>query len=613
MTGLRLKRKGRLATAAALVLGACGGARGELGADRLVVVYNSSVAESEALARHYAAVRGVPEERVLGLACSGEESITRDIFEASVANPIDRFLQEGGWLTRTPQVAQVDGETRSLMVAEKNDIWGLVLCHGVPLRILHDTNLVHPTLDARFQSTTAAVDSELAALPVWGVRPNGASTNPFFGSRDRFGERWARRMLLVARLDGPSAAVARARLDEALAAERTGLLGRAYFDGRGIGEGGYKAGDDWIKGAAEAARAAGFPTELDWREPVVGAEGLWSDVALYAGWYAGDIAGAAAGPGFRFRPGGVGYHIHSFSAVTLRSAARGWAGPLVARGAAATMGSVEEPYLMLTPQVDAFFGRLLEGWTFGEAAYASQRVLSWTITVVGDPLYRPFPADRKAWLADGLAKRDAPAWPWFFHRELLRRKLSGEVFATGTAAETAAENSADPVLLEIVADYFAETFDRRRAARFYAKAAEAAAEPARVRCLLKRVSVLGAMKQQSEAWAELTVVWRGLAEEAYERGAVLAAAREMEEVAGAGGVPEFWMPILHPPPPPPATNAPPAAAPGSLPVPAPGPAHAPPAQGGGQGMAPLKPVGAPGAGLAPAAPVKPVVPGPGGE
>jgi hypothetical protein len=30
------------------------------------------------------------------------------------------------------------------------------------------------------------------------------------------------------------------------------------------------------------------------------------------------------------------------------------------------------------------------GYTFGEAAWAAQPVLSWQTTVIGDPLYRPF-------------------------------------------------------------------------------------------------------------------------------------------------------------------------------------------------------------------------------
>ena len=75
---------------------------------------------------------------------------------------------------------------------------------------------------------------------------------------------------------------------------------------------------------------------------------------------------------------------------SLRNAAGGWAAPLLAHGAAATLGNVYEPYLALTPNLDIFTDRLRNGFNFAESAYASERVLSWMTTFVGDPLYRPF-------------------------------------------------------------------------------------------------------------------------------------------------------------------------------------------------------------------------------
>jgi tetratricopeptide (TPR) repeat protein len=63
----------------------------------------------------------------------------------------------------------------------------------------------------------------------------------------------------------------------------------------------------------------------------------------------------------------------------------------LAKGVTATMGCVDEPYLEGTPDIAMFMGRfVMLGFTFGEAACASQSVLSWQTTVVGDPLYRPF-------------------------------------------------------------------------------------------------------------------------------------------------------------------------------------------------------------------------------
>src|SRR5437867_798060 len=89
--------------------------------------------------------------------------------------------------------------------------------------------------------------------------------------------------------------------------------------------------------------------------------------------------------------GAVAYHLHSFSAHILRAADQYWVGPLLADGATATLGYVEEPYLEGTVNVASLFASFtIFGFSFGEAAYAAQQSISWQTTVLGDPLYRPF-------------------------------------------------------------------------------------------------------------------------------------------------------------------------------------------------------------------------------
>ena len=56
------------------------------------------------------------------------------------------------------------------------------------------------------------------------------------------------------------------------------------------------------------------------------------------------------------------------------------------------MGCVYEPFLQFTPNIAIFLESLGNGYTFGEAAWASQLALSWQTTVIGDPLYQPFKA-----------------------------------------------------------------------------------------------------------------------------------------------------------------------------------------------------------------------------
>jgi tetratricopeptide (TPR) repeat protein len=192
-------------------------------------------------------------------------------------------------------------------------------------------------------------------------------------------------------LDGPSAALARALVDKALEAETNGLWGRAYFDLRGLTNGPYKEGDDWIGAAAEITRRFGYEAVVDDKPETFPAAFPMSQIALYAGWYDPDASGPFTRPKVEFMPGAFAYHLQSFSARTLRSTSKFWCGPLLAAGATATMGSIDEPFLDGSPNIGVFFACWLPGgFTFGEAAYACQKALSWQTTVIGDPLYRPF-------------------------------------------------------------------------------------------------------------------------------------------------------------------------------------------------------------------------------
>ena len=110
---------------------------------------------------------------------------------------------------------------------------------------------------------------------------------------------------------------------------------------------------------------------------------------MYFGWYAQDVAGPFTREDFRFAPGAVACHIHSFSATSVRDPFHWWVGPLLNKGAAAALGNVYEPYLTLTTHLDIFADRLFDGFTLAEAAWAATPGLSWMNTVVGDPLYRP--------------------------------------------------------------------------------------------------------------------------------------------------------------------------------------------------------------------------------
>jgi tetratricopeptide (TPR) repeat protein len=128
---------------------------------------------------------------------------------------------------------------------------------------------------------------------------------------------------------------------------------------------------------------------------------------------------AANGPflekNVEFMPGAFAYHLHSFSANTLRTTNQFWCGPLLARGATCTMGCVYEPYLQFMPNIAHFAALFLNGWTFGEAAWASEDALSWQTTVIGDPLYQPFKKAPPALHAE-LEAKQSPLVEWSYNR-----------------------------------------------------------------------------------------------------------------------------------------------------------------------------------------------------
>ncbi|MEY2546972.1 MAG: hypothetical protein QOG48_2089, partial [Verrucomicrobiota bacterium] len=170
-----------------------------------------------------------------------------------------------------------------------------------------------------------------------------------------------------------------------------------------------------------------------------------TNCALYYGWYAGQAAGPFADPKFRFVPGAIAAHIHSFSAETLRDPNAHWVAPFLMHGAAATIGNVYEPYLQLSAHFDILSDRLLHGFTFAESAYMSVEALSWMNVAIGDPLYRPY----ASWLVVDQA-RETPRAPndWQFYHEFAVKNNSRPPAEYRTLARQAATRARNAVMLE---------------------------------------------------------------------------------------------------------------------------------------------------------------------
>jgi uncharacterized protein (TIGR03790 family) len=248
----------------------------------------------------------------------------------------------------------------------------------------------------RQDETQAAVDSELALLwetnyPLYRWQPN----SQYFRLPPELAKKFPA-IVPTCRLDGPTPALVKRLIDDAIAVEKEGLTGKVYVDARGIkwdrpsdpagtGYGGY---DEALREMATLlGKKAELSVVLDDRPELFGV-GTCPEAALYCGWYShGQFVDCC-----KFNRGAVAYHIASSEAVSLRDpASKLWCKNLLEKGACVTLGPVAEPYTVGFPKPAEFFGLLVTGeYTVVECYWKTVYFTSWMTTFVGDPLYNPY-------------------------------------------------------------------------------------------------------------------------------------------------------------------------------------------------------------------------------
>jgi uncharacterized protein (TIGR03790 family) len=124
------------------------------------------------------------------------------------------------------------------------------------------------------------------------------------------------------------------------------------------------------------------------RGPEMFAAGSCPDAALYCGWYSlGKYVES-----LKLNRGAVAFHAGGDEAAGLHDAgSQRWCRRLLESGAAATLGAAfgDEPGAFPLP--NQFFGMLTQSdLTLAECAWRTQPYASWSLVVIGDPLYRPF-------------------------------------------------------------------------------------------------------------------------------------------------------------------------------------------------------------------------------
>ena len=383
----------------------------------VVVVFNSAVPASRDVAEHYRAKRNVPRENLIGLPLTDSEDITRADYDAKLAGPLREKLADrkdtvkvvltvyGVPLRVGPQLPTEAEKTKlaglnadlaetkaTLTELEKADPKDVAKTTVAKLAVDRLTRTIQ-ALSRR--ESKAAVDSELMLLWAPPYPLNRWAINPLYFQQSDALRRGRPPVLMTSRLDGPTPAIAKRLVDDAVAVEAVGLKGKVYMDARGIkfdkatgkNATGYDGYDESFRETAALLKAGGMDVTLDDKGPVF-ASGTCPDAALYAGWY----SHAKYVNSCTFVKGAVAWHLASSEATTLRDdQSKVWCPNLLKAGVAATIGPVGEPYTIGFPKPAEFFGFLATGkYTLVECYAKSQLFASWMGVLVGDPLYNPF-------------------------------------------------------------------------------------------------------------------------------------------------------------------------------------------------------------------------------
>ena len=363
-------------------------------AREVLVVYNADSSVSTAIAKDYAAKRGVTSMLAIHCADSAvspaNETIPMELYTRQIALPVHAYL------------------------AQHNQINFIVLTKGVPIRVhggetgSRDEN-VPGLLNASVDSYLAAIDypsiSGAVKIAIHGSGARGygwlnrywKANVPF--SHARFGG------YLVTRLDGYTQADAESLVQRALDAEHS-KAGTILLDVQPIFK--FKPEDvavqplavtqdipdesdygswnaDMVKAAA-MLKARQIAVELDQNEPFVGNR---TNLAGYFSWGSNDPKYVTdAYHSLRFAPGSIADTAVSTSARTFLPTVGGQSliADLIAQGVTGIKGYSDEPLLQAIASPSVALDRYISGFTLAESFYAASRFVGWEDIVIGDPL-----------------------------------------------------------------------------------------------------------------------------------------------------------------------------------------------------------------------------------
>jgi uncharacterized protein (TIGR03790 family) len=363
----------------------------------------------------------VPKENVVELPMPTTEEMSRKDYDDLLATPLrdawkdkkDKVkviavvygvpLRIAGTQPTDEEKAKLEGVRAELAEAKKaaaEKPTDLARTTKVALLTEREVTLSH-------DQSHAAVDSELMHLWWPAYRLARWQVNPLNWQFPEARRRGAPPSVMACRIDGPTPAVVKRMIDDAVETEAVGLKGKVYVDARGIafdparpdenGGYGYGAYDESMREMAKLLEKGGLTVILDDKDACF-PDGSCPDAALYCGWYSlANYIGSNT-----FVKGAVAWHLASNEAVTLHQpGTKLWCANLLKDGACATLGPVAEPYTVGFPKPAEFFGFLATGEYTLVECYAKTLILSsWQMTLIGDPLYNPYKKNPAVKVAD---------------------------------------------------------------------------------------------------------------------------------------------------------------------------------------------------------------------
>jgi len=326
----------------------------------VLVVANSSIADSETLAQTYMTGRHIPQANLVSVALSSDPT-NFTILQTDLQN------------TLFPAVAKAISTLRK--AGTRIDY--VVMMYGTPYLIGGGGTFNGYSVDGVISQATGAFPA------------SGGTFNPYYAAGVPFSSD-TYHMVLVTRLDGRSVADVNNLIQHALQGDATHPHGEFFFDVDPTKSDGYTVFNTAMQTAQSNLAAAGFDAQVDNTTTFVAPP---SPLIGYVSWGSNDAHfSLTAYHALTFTAGGIAETAVSTSASHIRTVGGGQSqiADLIHQGVTGVHGDVTEPYLSAIPDPPTVFAAYTNGRTLGESFWTGLSVIVWKEIVIGDPLCTPY-------------------------------------------------------------------------------------------------------------------------------------------------------------------------------------------------------------------------------